>query len=71
MQGRGLPAVLQHGDEMVAGLKPELVEARDQRRNAAVPLRVGQAHLAIDDSERIGIAGDAAEKALAEIEHAA
>ena len=63
MQGRGLPAVLQRGDEMVAGLQPDGVEARDQRRNAPVPLRIGQPHLAVDDGERIGIAGDAAEKA--------
>ena len=63
MQGRGLPAVLQRGDEMIAGLQPDRVEARDQRRNAPVPLRVGQPQLAIDDRQRMRIAGDAGEKA--------
>ena len=50
---RGLPAVLQRGDEVVAGLEADRVEAGDQRRNAPVPLRVGQAHVAVDNSERV------------------
>ena len=63
MQGRGLPAILQRGDEMIAGLQPDRVEARDQRRNAPVPLRISQPHLAIGNRQRLRIAGDAAEKA--------
>ena len=63
MQRRRLPAVLQHGDEVVARAEPDGVETGDQRRNAPVPLRVGEADFAVDDGERVGIAGDAAEKA--------
>ncbi len=41
VQARGLPAVGQRGDEMVAWLQPDGVEAGDQRRDGSVPLRIG------------------------------
>jgi len=63
MQGGGFPAVLQRGYDMIAALEPERAESCDQRRDAAVPLRVGQTHLAIDDSQRVRVACDAAKKA--------
>ena len=66
---RRLPVVLQHCDEMVAGLELQGVEARHQRRNPAVPLGIGEAHAAVDDGERMGVARDAGEEACAEIEH--
>ena len=56
-------------DQMVAGLEPEPVEARDQRGNPPVPLRIGQPHVAIDDGERVRIARHAGEKARAKIKH--
>ena len=56
-------------DQMVAGLELQRVEARHQRRNPAVPFGIGEAHAAIDDRERMGIARDAGEEACAEIEH--
>ena len=65
MQRRRLPAVLQRRDQVIARLQPDRVEARDHRRDAPIPLRIGQAHLAIDDGKRVRIAGNAAEKAEA------
>ena len=69
VDGRRLPAVLQHGDEMVAGGKPDLVKAGDQRRDAPIPLAIVEANVAVDDRQRIRIACDAGEKAGAEIKH--
>ena len=69
MDGRRLPVVLQRRDQMVAGLEPEPVEARDQRGNPPVPLRIGQAHLAIDDGERVRVARHAGQKAGSKIKH--
>ena len=69
VQRRRLPAVLQHGDQMIAGHQAELVEAGHHGRDAAVPLRIGQSHRAVDDGERVGIALHAGEKAGAEIKH--
>jgi hypothetical protein len=66
---RRLPVVLQNRHEMVAGPKLQRVEARDQRRNPPVPLGIGEAHAAIDDRERVGVARDAGQEACAEIEH--
>ena len=63
------PAVLQHRDEMIAGREPERVEARHQGRDAPVPIAVGQAHIAVDDRQRLRIARDARQKAGAEIKH--
>ncbi len=65
MQRRRFGAVLQHGDEVVACLEPDGVEAFDQRRNLPVPLRVCQAQFAVRDGQRVRVAGDAAEKAEA------
>ena len=69
MDGRRLPVVLQRRDQMVAGLQPEPVEARDQRGNPPVPLRIGEAHVAIDDGERVRVARNAGQKARAKIKH--
>jgi len=44
-------------------MQPYGIEAGDQHRNAGVPLRVSQTYLAIDKRQRIGIAGNAGEKA--------
>src|SRR5262249_19554513 len=69
MDGRGLPAILQRRDEVVAGLEAELVEARNQRRNPLEPRAIGQAQLAVDDRQRLRIACDARQEADAEIKH--
>ena len=69
MDGRRLPVVLQHRDQMVAGLEPQPVEARDQRGNPPVPLRIGETHVAIDDGERVRVARNAGQKARAKIKH--
>ena len=63
MQGGGFPAILQRGHDVIAGRKSEGIEARYQGRDAAVPLRIGQAQLTIDDGKRVRIARNAAEKA--------
>ena len=57
----------QRGDQMVADLESDGIEAGHQRRNAPIPLCVAQPHVAIDNGERAGIAGNAAEKAQAQI----
>ena len=56
---------------MVAGLQAERVEARDDGRDAPVPLRIGEPHVAVDDRERVRIARDAGDEAGAEIKHRA
>jgi hypothetical protein len=66
---RRLPVVLQDRDEMIARPELQRVESRHQPRNAAVPLGIGEAHPAVDDGERIRVAGDAGEEACTEIEH--
>jgi hypothetical protein len=70
MQACRLPAVLQRGDKMIVRLEPQRLEAGDERRDAPVPLRIGQAHLTVGDGEHIGVARNAAEKAQAQVEHA-
>ena len=69
VDGGGLPAVLQHRDQMIAGLQSDLVERGDQRGNFRVPLPVGQPQLAVDNGQRFGIAVDARNKAGAEVKH--
>jgi hypothetical protein len=49
MQRSRFPAVLQRGDEVIAGLKAERIKSSDRRRNARVPLRISQAQLAINN----------------------
>src|SRR5690242_17345244 len=46
------------------------MKSGDQPRNAPVPLRIGQAQLAVDDRERVRIPRNAGKKTNAEIEHA-
>ena len=62
-------AILQHRDKVVAGLQPECGRASHQRRNPPIPLRVGQAHAAVDDRQRVGIARHAGDKAGSKIKH--
>ena len=64
MNGGGLPIVLQHGDEMVAGLEPDFVESGNERGNLAEPFPLGQTLRAVDNCERIGIAHYARDKKL-------
>jgi hypothetical protein len=71
VQRRRLPAVLQHGDDMVAGPHAERVETRDHAGDAAVPLRIGQPHRAVDDRERIGVARHAGDEAEPQVKHKA
>jgi hypothetical protein len=71
MNGGGLPIVLQHGDEMIAGLEPDFVESGNEGRNLAVLCAVTLPLWAVDDCERIGIARYARDKARAEIKHPA
>ena len=63
VDGRRLPAVLQQRDEMIAGREPERVEAGNERRDPPVPVAVGQAHVAVDDRQRLRVARDARQKA--------
>src|SRR5262249_4526330 len=69
MDGRSFPAVLQHGDEVVARLELQLVEALDQCGNLPKPSGIGQSHVAVDDGERLRVARHAGEKAGAEVKH--
>src|SRR5262249_28131937 len=71
VDARGLVPVLQHGHEVIARLQLQLVEAFDQRGDLAVPGRVGESHVAVDDGERLRIARHAGEETGAEVEHAA
>jgi hypothetical protein len=70
MQGCAFPAILQCGHNVIAGRKSERIEACDQSRDAPIPLRIGQAQLAIDDGKRVRIPRNATEKAETKIEHA-
>ena len=70
MQGRSFPAILQRSDDVIAGFEPERVEPRDERRDAAVPLRIGQAQVAVDDGKRVGVARHTAEKTQTKVKHA-
>jgi hypothetical protein len=54
---------------MVARGEPERVETGNERRNPAVPRAVGEAQVAVDDCQRLGIACDARKKARTEVKH--
>src|SRR5262245_34810804 len=54
---------------MIAGLEPERVESGNECRDPAVPRPVGEAQVAVDDRQRLGIARDARNKARAEVKH--
>src|SRR5262245_40902240 len=54
---------------MIAGLEPERVESGNERRNPGVPRPVGEAQLAVDDRQRLGVARDARNKARPEVKH--
>jgi hypothetical protein len=54
---------------MIAWLEAERVKSGNDGANAPIPLRVAQAQRAIGNRQRIRIARDAADEALAEIKH--
>src|SRR5262245_17086007 len=54
---------------MIAGLEPERVESGNERRDPRVPRPVGEAQVAVDDRQRLGIARDARNKARPEVKH--
>ena len=69
VQARRFPAVLEHGDEVIAGFQAHAIECRDQRRNFVEPMRIGQADVAVDDGKRIGVPCRARHEAGAEVKH--
>ena len=52
-------------------LQAERIERVHDASDAAMPLPVAQAQLAVDDRQRVRVARDAGEKARAEIKHVA
>ena len=53
------------------GFRPSASRPATTRRDAPVPLRISEPHVAVDDRERVGIARDAGEEAGAEVKHRA
>ncbi len=70
VQAGRLPTVLQRRHQMIAAPEAHARQRANQPQDPLVPLRIAQAHIAVDDGRRFRVALDGRDKALSEIKHA-
>ena len=69
VQGRGLEAVLEDGDQVVAVAQPHCIEPGHRTQRELEPVAVGEGGVAVDDCDGGGLAFGDVEEGAAEVEH--
>ena len=69
VQGRGLDAVLENGDQVVAVAQPHCIEPGHRTQRELDPVAVGEGSVAVDDSDGGRLAFGDVEEGAAEVEH--